>query len=72
MKEVNNFKEAIIYIMSKDETVTKYSLAKTLGMSTASMISNILTGYTKRPRKQFVDALYKEFGIKIKGENYES
>ena len=70
--EVDSFKEAVIYILKNDEAMTKYALAKRLGMSTATMINNILTGYTKNPRKKFRDALYKEFGIKIKGEYYES
>ncbi len=70
MKEADSFKDAIIYILASDKDLTKYRLAKTLEMSTPTQINNILTGEVKLPRKKVIDALYREYGIKIKGVYY--
>ena len=66
-KEADTFKDAILYLLAENPDLTKYRLAKNLGMSTPSQINNILTGVTKRPRDKVVLALYHEYGIKLRG-----
>jgi transcriptional regulator with XRE-family HTH domain len=68
---VQNFRQAIIQIMTDYPDITKYRIAKELGMSTPTIINNVLSGTTKRPNEKFIQALYKVYGIKIKGEIYE-
>jgi len=69
--ELENFRDAVIHLMSTDPSLTKYRLAKELGMSTPLIINNILSSTTKRPNIKFIRNLNEVYGIKLKGEVYE-
>jgi len=67
MREFLSVREFFIYLIG-ERGYSKYRIAKELGISTSTHVGNILTGYTKRPGKDLVEAIEKRFKVTIKGE----
>jgi hypothetical protein len=64
--EVEDVREAAMEALKNDSSLTKYKLAKTLNLSTASHINNFLTGNTKKTRLAVKKLFFTRLNILIK------
>lgn len=66
MKEVDNIREAILSVMADNPDMSKYRIAKRLGLSTSSHVTNYVTGETRTCRPEVKQLMEQEFNIRIK------
>lgn len=67
LTNVKTIREAILLIMTRDHTITRYRLAKELNLSTSTHIGNYINGVTKKCRPEVLMAIKNKFNI-IVGE----